>query len=160
MCPSISASCVSGWRSCDKHMSNSPLEITLPELDGMEERSLFARHEGARLVSRLPAATSECVNAPGRKDRAARLGWHPLWQTQLTGWVPRCLHLAHGSTSGQRLPQPPQSWIRRDTLLLTEKTTLCSFQSGWLVRNNDRARGKPPSTASSSFSHAELRSCC
>lgn len=42
---------------------------------------------------------------------------HGLGAHRATG----CLHPAHSSTSGQRLPQPPQSWICRDTLLLMEK---------------------------------------
>lgn len=91
---------------------------------------------------------SECGNAVGKKDPAARLGWHSLQPDQARRLATRsttyCLCLAHSScsASGQKLPQPLSSWICSNTLLLKEKTTTCSFQSSQLVRNNSRERGK------------------
>lgn len=96
----------------------------------------------------LPAPPSECGNAVGKKDPATRLGWHSLQPDQAcrlgTHSTTYCLCLARSSCSAsrQKLPQPLQSWICSNTLLLMEKTTTCSFQSSQLVRNNNTERRK------------------
>lgn len=93
-------------------------------------------------------APSECGNAVGKEEPATQLGCH-LLQPDQAHWLGThsttyCLCLACSScrASGQKLPQPLQSWICSNTLLLKEKTTTCSFQSSQLVRNNTRERGE------------------